>query len=243
MIKILCFLSRRPELSRDEFHAHWRDVHAPLFADTPELRRHLVRYEQNHRLDDDYRRDRSRGESKDGGRDGVAVQWFESLEAFAAMQAEPAYQEIVAPDEDRFIDRASIRWIVAGEEDVIYDDPQAREAAPVKLLSIFRRSAALSREVFHQHWLEHHGGLFRDVPELRRDVISYTQNHRLASDYARDPEGADGVTEQWFESLQRFVDSLREPKTIELVQPDVAYMLDGPSIEFMMCGPAEVVVG
>ena len=243
MIKLMCFLSRRPELAPEAFHAHWRDTHGPLFAETPELRRHLVRYERNHRLEADYARARTANESSDGGRDGVAVQWFASWDAFAAMQAEPAYRERVAPDEDRFIDRAKTRWIVADDEDWVYDDTAGRADAEAKLLSIFRRHPDLSRDAFHAHWTTHHGGLYRDVPELRRDVVSYAQNHRAQRDEARDPQAGDGVTEQWFRTLDDFVASLREPKTIELVRPDVAYLLDAPSIEFVMSAPAEVVVG
>jgi hypothetical protein len=243
VIKILCFLSRRDDISREQFHDHWRTEHARIFAEVDEIRRHIVRYEQNHRLEQDYARDRGPGESSDGGRDGVAVQWFESLEAFRRLQSEPAFRELVGPDEEKFMKRDDLSWIVAGEEDVIFDDAAARAAAPVKLLCIFRRNPALDREHFHRHWRDHHGGLFRDVPELRRDVVRYVQNHRLTEDYARDPAGFDGVTEQWFEGLDRFVSSLSEPKVRELVGPDVAYMLDASSIEFILSGPPEVILG
>ena len=46
----------------------------------------------------------------------------------------------------------------------------------------------------------------------------------------------DGVTEQWFESIERF-QSLSEPEQKTLVEPDVAYMLDPAGTHFIMRCP------
>ena len=60
----------------------------------------------------------------------------------------------------------------------------------------------------------------------------------------RDPDAAfDGVTEQWFESLDSFVESLAAPSFADVVSPDVAYMLDPASINFIMAGRPTVVIG
>ncbi|MCB0996931.1 MAG: EthD family reductase, partial [Acidimicrobiales bacterium] len=100
-IKLLAFVRRRNDVSPAEFHAHWRDRHGPLIRDTPELARHVRRYEQNHRLDADYERERGALERDSGDFDGVAVQWFDSLDGFRAFVAEPAMAEVFA-DEQRF---------------------------------------------------------------------------------------------------------------------------------------------
>ncbi|MBS1838502.1 MAG: EthD domain-containing protein, partial [Actinobacteria bacterium] len=55
------------------------------------------------------------------GVDGVAVQWFRSIDDFAAFVAEPAYSELVAPDERRFLDVDSIEFLVTDEPDVVID--------------------------------------------------------------------------------------------------------------------------
>lgn len=242
MLKLICFIRRHPDLSREQFHAHWRDVHGPLFADTPAIRRHILRYEQLPRLEADYARERSGAEVADAGFDGVTMLWYENMAAFEAMAAEPDYLARVVPDEDVLIDRAGSPWMLADRENVIVDPPGAREAAGARLVSLFRRNPALDRDTFQRHWREHHGGLFRDVPELRRDILAYVQNP--SAEGSQGPERPwDGVTEQWFESLGRFVESLGEPKQRELVEPDVGYMLDPGGIHFLMCGPPRVVIG
>jgi uncharacterized protein (TIGR02118 family) len=107
------------------------------------------------------------------------------------------------------------------------------------MLCILRRNPALDLDTFHKHWLSHHGGLFQNVPGLRDPLLGYDQNHGL-----RDPDAQfDGVTEQWFESLDTFVQSLSDPAVAEQVNPDVAYMLDAASIHFVMTGKPTVLVG
>ena len=44
MIKSLSLLTRRPELSHEEFVRHWLEIHAPLAHSVPDVRR----YVQNH---------------------------------------------------------------------------------------------------------------------------------------------------------------------------------------------------
>ena len=68
MIELICCVRRRSEMSREDFHDHWLNRHGPLIRDTPELARHITRYEQNHRTDSDYARD---GDSL--GFDGTTV--------------------------------------------------------------------------------------------------------------------------------------------------------------------------
>ncbi|MCZ7531446.1 MAG: EthD domain-containing protein [Acidimicrobiia bacterium] len=57
MIKLIALVKRNPELSREEFHRHWREHHGPLIRNSEAANRYVVRYEQNHRLADDYDRD------------------------------------------------------------------------------------------------------------------------------------------------------------------------------------------
>jgi hypothetical protein len=246
MVKLLCFVRRRAGMPPAQFFDHWLREHGALIARTPELRRHVRRYEQNHRLVADYTRERHALERADGGFDGVAAMWFDSEADYRAFVSEPVFRERVHADQERFLERGALAWILAREPDVILAEPGGRARAGARLLCLFARHPSLSREQFHRHWLEHHGGLFQDTPELRRYVLAYEQNHRLESDYPRDLPGQpayDGVTEQWFESLERFSASLEEPANRLEVEPDVAYMLDAPSIRFILSGPARVVIG
>ena len=112
MIKIIVFVKRNPQLSPEEFHRHWREVHARLVAETPSVARHIHRYEQNPRSADDY----ARGEVDF---DGVAIAWYRSRADMEALFAEPAYLETVQPDEAYLSDAARNVWIVSEEENAV----------------------------------------------------------------------------------------------------------------------------
>lgn len=234
-IKLFTFGRRRDGMSVDEFHTYWREVHARLLADEPTLRRHVRRFELNARLPEDYGRDRYRLEEAGRGYDGVAVLWFDSLDAFQALLAEPAH-EAVAVDSANFRDDGG-PFVLTHDADLVVDNGH-RSGAGAKMVCIFRRNAALDPATFHPHWLEHHGGLFQQIPELNGPLVGYDQNHGL------DLPGADydGVTEQWFASYDAFLGSLSVPAVAEVVDPDVAYFLDRSSIEFVMAGPPTVVI-
>ena len=117
MVVMFALLRRHPDLSREEFVAHWRGHHGPLIAGTPDLARHIVRYEQHvrHRPD---------GLSGNDDLDGVAVQWYRTIDDFLAFISEPAYSELVAPDERRFLDVERIEFIVTEEPHVVIDGPR-----------------------------------------------------------------------------------------------------------------------
>lgn len=234
-VKLFAFSRRRAGTTPEEFHAHWRDVHARQIADEPTLRRHVRRYELNHRLPQDYARDRHGLEVDDAGWDGVAVLWFASLDDFEALRQEPAYAAH-AGDGSQFREPDQ-RIVFTRDPDVIVSKPE-RVDAGAKMLCILRRNAALDLPTFHQHWLHHHGGLFQRIPELNEPLLAYEQNHGIDLPDA----GYDGVTEQWFASLGSFVTSLDAPAHRTDVEPDVAYLLDPASITFVMSGPPTVVI-
>ena len=116
MIKLVVFLKRKDGMSREEFYDHWENHHAPLIANTPELARHIIRYEQLRRTTDapwmgteDY--------------DGITMQWMESSASFEAFIAEPTYAELIAPDEQRFLDTSALVWMITEEPKLPIDGP------------------------------------------------------------------------------------------------------------------------
>jgi uncharacterized protein (TIGR02118 family) len=237
MIKLVCFLRRKPGLSRDDFHAHWLERHGPLIASTPELARHLVRYEQNHRLASDYERDAP----DEPGFDGCTVQWMESMESFYAFVREPRYAERIAPDEARFLDRGGFALLFTEDEDVKIDGP--RGGAGVKLLALLRRKAGLGARDFHRTWAGPHAKLFSETPAIARHVLAYHQSHRLEADYARDAGGGiDGLAEQWYASLAEFHAMLREPAYAR-VPADEERFLDRSATRFLLSSPPDCILG
>lgn len=104
MVKLVCFVKRKEGMSRAEFYEHWENFHGPLIAATPELARHIVRYEQ-HRIT-------PYGEWASDDFDGVAIQWMNSPQEFEAFISEPAYAELIMPDEQTFLDTDRLVWMV-----------------------------------------------------------------------------------------------------------------------------------
>ena len=82
MIKSLSLLTRRPELTHEEFVRHWLDIHAPLAHAVPGVRR----YVQNHIRDERHRADIP---TTDVAVDGVAELWFDDRAAMDRANASP----------------------------------------------------------------------------------------------------------------------------------------------------------
>lgn len=236
MIKFIEFVRRKPGMDPVEFHRCWRESCAAFIDECAPVRQLMRRCELNHRLAEDYHRERQAAEVAGPQWDGVAVSWFNSLDEFSKLRALPEYERFLIESREQFLGEETAS-VLTHEATPIVEKPGGRERAEVKLLCLLRRNAALTRPDFFRHWREHHGGLFRDVPALNGPVLAYQQNHGL------DIEGAeyDGVTEQWFTSLSAWIDSINVPEDEELVRPDVAYMLEPASIQFIMAGRPSVI--
>jgi uncharacterized protein (TIGR02118 family) len=85
-VKSVAFLTRRPSLAVDAFQRHWLEVHAPIAATLPGLRR----YVQSH----------TRRSAYDAGRvpafDGVVLTWFDSTDAIRDAAAASEYARVLA---------------------------------------------------------------------------------------------------------------------------------------------------
>ncbi|MFN8539930.1 MAG: EthD family reductase [Thermomicrobiales bacterium] len=84
MIKLVLLVSKRADLSAEEFRRYWREQHAPLLMQLPGLRRLVFNYALP---------------GMDGTApeyDGVSEDWFESAEAMQAAFGSPAGQAVFA---------------------------------------------------------------------------------------------------------------------------------------------------
>ncbi len=118
MIKRMFLLVRRPELSREEFARHWREIHGPLTKELP----NIVRYIQDHIVETaTFRGD---GDDPDLPRvDGVAEFWFEDKAAMEEAFATPAAKALYE-DGAKFI--AFVNTYIVEEHTVIDQDPGRR---------------------------------------------------------------------------------------------------------------------
>ncbi|RZL82533.1 MAG: EthD family reductase [Sphingomonas sp.] len=100
MIKLSFFLTRRSDLTHEQFTRYWLDRHAPLLEGLPEVQLNVRKYVQQDAL---------KGLPPSlpvAPFDGVAELWFDDMEALNATLAAGSYATLVAEDEEKFLDRS-----------------------------------------------------------------------------------------------------------------------------------------
>jgi uncharacterized protein (TIGR02118 family) len=197
VIKLIGGITRKDGMTVEQFQFHWRDVHAPLIARTPGLRRYI----QAHATPETY-------DAQPPAYDGLAEAWFDSLEAFDAAVATAEWLAAVA-DAPNFIGKA-VR-LLATEVPIIdaFASPAERRGM-VKYAGFLKRKEGLSVEAFQKHWREVHGPLVvAEIEGMRR----YVQAHALPESYTfANPPAWDGVPQAWFDSLEAVPERLRRTR-------------------------------
>jgi uncharacterized protein (TIGR02118 family) len=108
MVKLIYCITKKPELTVEEFQTYWRETHGPIAGAIPGVRR----YVQCHVVPETY-----------GGRaqpayDGAAELWFDSLEAMREAMSTPELQAAIE-DEKNFIDHSRVASFVTVEKPVV----------------------------------------------------------------------------------------------------------------------------
>jgi uncharacterized protein (TIGR02118 family) len=99
MFKAMILLTRREDLSREEFHRWWLEEHRPLALGLPGLRKMVINLVE---------------EGPEGGIDGVSELWFDSRADFdAAYQTERG--KAVAADSMAHV-ASRVRYFIAEHE-------------------------------------------------------------------------------------------------------------------------------
>ena len=197
MIKIVELLVRKPGMTRAEFSDYWLNVHGPLAMSIPEIRRHNVKYVQSHTL----------GEwhpflaGEESLFDGAAEIWLDSMEAAMALFSEPKFEEVVFPDEEKFLDRDKTEILVLTEH-LVYQRPGAPIHGGVKLFEVPVRREGMTRNECHRYWYDVHGPMVLDTPSMVANMRRYVQSHTVDDDAFSmiGPMRYDGLAELWFDT-------------------------------------------
>ncbi len=122
MIKLVYCITKKPGLTDQQFFEYWKNVHGPIGAHIPGLRK-LV---QSHRLmipGDKYQPSRVSGfvlTNPELTFDGMVELWFDDAQALLAARRSPEWQASHA-DEANFIDHSNVAYFVS-EEHIILDN-------------------------------------------------------------------------------------------------------------------------
>ena len=108
MVKLVYCITKRAKLTDEEFFHYWKNIHGPIGARIPGVRR-LV---QSQRLT-------VAGDTRQPDFDGVAELWFDSIEDMLAARKSSQWTASSA-DEANFIDHTRTAYFVS-EEHIILD--------------------------------------------------------------------------------------------------------------------------
>ena len=111
----------------------------------------------------------------------------------------------------------------------------------VKLTCLVRRKPDMSPQDFHDYWRDRHGPLVAST-KSGSHVLRYLQHHRPLDDYGpHDDGGYDGVTEQWFESMDDYRAHIAEDD-FATVWADLPRFLDVDKLAFVVTEEPVVIV-
>jgi uncharacterized protein (TIGR02118 family) len=199
-------LQKRPDLTMQDFHAHWAGQHASLARALPGLRAsHQNRIVEAAQRGIDFHRG-----SKDY--DGFSQLWFDDMDGMEA--AIDAHGASLLDDEQLFLGQLDV--VITTPNTVI---PAPEDAVAVKRMSTLRRRPELSEEDFRREWGVH-AGLVKRMP----GVEGYVQHVVVAR--AKDSEGeksktpsatyddvpVDGIVEMWFRDLDHLEAAFSSPE-------------------------------
>jgi uncharacterized protein (TIGR02118 family) len=107
VIKLVYCITKKPDMTDEEFFHYWKNVHGPIGARIPGLRR-LV---QSHRI-------HVTGDARPADYDGMAELWFDDMAALLEARESPEWQ-VSGEDEQNFIDRSRVAYFISEEHEII----------------------------------------------------------------------------------------------------------------------------
>jgi uncharacterized protein (TIGR02118 family) len=187
-------LARRPDVSSEFFHEHWRTVHAEHAQKLTSLRRYI----QAHRIDADV------PGFAQSPYDGIPEVWWDDLAAADLVATDPDYVNNAKLDEPNFIDMPRLAHVLAEERPLRQGTDVAPARPEVALLLLLKRRPDVALEEFRSRWPAEPEAALTAFPQARRVVTAVT----ILQTYAgADAEPVyDGVAELSWPDLMTFAD-------------------------------------
>lgn len=193
MIVRMGLLTRKPGVTTEQFRRHWRELHGPLAARMPGLRR----YHQNHVVDSPQS---SVGHARGDWRlDGISELWFDDAAAMRTAIASDAYRAVAADEPNCMVGTK----VIVAEQNLAVPVPPGAAGPSVKRMAILTRAPGVEPAAFRRVWRDAHAPLVARLPGL----AGYTQNVVVDRAAAGGPAGyeampVDGMAELWFHDIE-----------------------------------------
>jgi uncharacterized protein (TIGR02118 family) len=109
MLKVDTLMRRRPDLTHDQFTAHWRDAHAQLFSSQPVVKQYVRRYVQSRTIANPPR------SFALADFDGIAQMWFDDMDGFHGVFSSQNYRDVIRVDLQKFTDGTRSEFLFSEE--------------------------------------------------------------------------------------------------------------------------------
>lgn len=112
----------------------------------------------------------------------------------------------------------------------------------IRLVTLLKRKAGTTHDEFLEHWHERHGPLI-----ARSSAASYVRRYEQHPAAWPEPGSGqpepdwDGVTVQWFDSVEDFHAHMHEPDFPEMMA-DIARFLETSQLHWVLCEEPVVVL-
>jgi uncharacterized protein (TIGR02118 family) len=109
MLKVDTLMRRRPDLTHDQFTAHWRDAHAQLFSSQPVVKQYVRRYVQSRTIANPPR------SFALADFDGIAQMWFDDMDGFHGVFSSQNYRDVIRVELKKFTDGTRSEFLFSEE--------------------------------------------------------------------------------------------------------------------------------
>lgn len=205
MIHLIFLFKRRGDVERNEFLHYWREVHAPLTAELPGVRR----YVQNSVLP---------VAGQVPSYDCVDEIWVDDETPVDTLLRSASCGKSALTGAGGLIDPLYNVTMQTSDYVVCAGPRIGREEVLPKRMTFFKRKPGLTREDMLLYWRGTHGPAAASVPRLRR----YVQSATLPTAYAPGEPRFDGAAQIWFEDNAALRTAVGSQFFRETVKPDEA---------------------
>ena len=233
MFKAIALITRRPDMTREQFVEYYANNHVKLvwrvFPWTADYRRNFI--------------DLSQSIISPGlaapDFDSITEMWFHDRAGYDRMlnaHAEPELEKVMVADEGNFMDRTKTRFFIVDEYGATpVGNPE--NAPGFKAMAVMAKKPGLSKAEFIDYYENHHMPLIKsmfDIAEYRRSYVDLTG--AILAPEVEKPD-FDVVTELWFKTRADYEAMLAGPNDLEIskrIAEDEAHFLDRTKTRFFI---------